>query len=455
MIRLPFLSLLLALGCTTPLPIFDDAGRVEIDAGPGDAGFDGGPVDDAGPGDAGFDGGFDAGLDGGFDGGLDAGSDAGVDAGPPPGVLRVTVGSDHTCALLDTGVPYCWGRDDRGQLGDGTASAASRATPEPVIDITNASLLQAGWGATCAVDATDGQAMCWGHNSFARFGTVAGSGTTPTPVPLVFIGASEPILDLQQNASHLCVRTATAVHCSGRNRHGQLGRSGGDSILLSAVEGLPFGRVPRSVAVGYSATSGFTLIALDDGSVWCFGTNDDAECAMVASPEVSVPTAIPGLSRIVQVVAGSDFACALDDAGAVFCWGSNSDGHTGNGTIGGPDVETPTAVAIPAIGRLSAEGGSVIAVTADGHGVYGWGANTSGLLGLGPAMSGAQATPTPILVDAMSTFEAEVGQSHACLLQRRAGMSDTILCAGSNGELELGMSPAPDPTHFNPIVGFP
>ncbi|MEZ4336765.1 MAG: RCC1 domain-containing protein [Sandaracinaceae bacterium] len=303
--------------CTTPLPIFDDGGPPGIDAGAMDGGLDAGT--DAG-GDAGVDGGLDAGpSDAGFDGGFDGG----FDAGPPPSIVQVSVGSWHSCALLDTGRVLCWGGDFRGMLGDGATDesfASDRADPQPVVGITNASAIYAGWDATCAIDATDGSAMCWGLNNPERFGDGVGDQTTPTPVPLYFPGVPEPILELDHNGSHLCVRTAARVFCSGRNNLHQLGRDGANSHLLSEVLGLPFGRTLRarwpSATVRRRASP---WSPLDDGTVWCFGGNDDWS---VDGGEHRGPC--PRRSRLAHRPgrAGNDFACALDDMGAVRCWGA-------------------------------------------------------------------------------------------------------------------------------------
>lgn len=451
-IAIALLAALLA-ACTTPLPIFDDAEQV-----PSDAGSDAAAAVDAGADAAvGMDAGFDAGVDAGFDAGFDAGSDAGFDAGPPPSIVQIGAGTLHTCALLDTGTVYCWGSDYRGMLGDGMTDESymsDRPDAQPVIDVVDASDVYVGWDATCAVSAIDGSALCWGLNNPERFGDGVGSSTTPTPEPLYFPATPEPILGLDHTGSHLCARTATSVYCSGRNNLHQLGRDGPSSHLLSPVEGLPFGRAARSVAVGFSGSQGFSLVALDDGTVWCWGANDDGECAQTPSTEVATPTQIMGLSRVVQVSAGSNFACALDDAGAVFCWGDNADGRTGNGVDGGPTVVTPTAVAVPVIRHIEAEGGSVLAVTADGSGVYGWGANDYNLLGLGAPMAGAHPTPIVVILDPTSTFDVALSLSHACLLQRTTGMAPAILCAGSNSHFQLGVRVATDPMHFDPVPVF-
>jgi alpha-tubulin suppressor-like RCC1 family protein len=35
-------------------------------------------------------------------------------------ITRISAGSDHTCAVTESGSVWCWGRNFYGQLGDGT-----------------------------------------------------------------------------------------------------------------------------------------------------------------------------------------------------------------------------------------------------------------------------------------------------------------------------------------------
>jgi alpha-tubulin suppressor-like RCC1 family protein len=44
---------------------------------------------------------------------------------------QATAGGFHTCAKTSGGVAYCWGRNQYGQLGDGTQG--KRLTPTPVM----------------------------------------------------------------------------------------------------------------------------------------------------------------------------------------------------------------------------------------------------------------------------------------------------------------------------------
>src|SRR5207302_9629195 len=54
------------------------------------------------------------------------------------GVIAVAAGQDHSLALLDDGTVFAWGRDDFGQLGDGTTGDPTcncRLMPAPVIKV--------------------------------------------------------------------------------------------------------------------------------------------------------------------------------------------------------------------------------------------------------------------------------------------------------------------------------
>ena len=47
-----------------------------------------------------------------------------------PGGLKfesISAGAGHTCGVTPDGSLYCWGRNDKGQLGDGTT--VNRLTP--------------------------------------------------------------------------------------------------------------------------------------------------------------------------------------------------------------------------------------------------------------------------------------------------------------------------------------
>ncbi|MEJ2205749.1 MAG: hypothetical protein P8170_16750, partial [Gemmatimonadota bacterium] len=83
------------------------------------------------------------------------------------GVVEITAGAMHTCALLEGGTLYCWGQNLRGELGDGTTQ--DRVRPTLVAGRLAFRSVKAGGAATCAFS-TDGSEYCWGQNRSGQLG---------------------------------------------------------------------------------------------------------------------------------------------------------------------------------------------------------------------------------------------------------------------------------------------
>jgi alpha-tubulin suppressor-like RCC1 family protein len=105
---------------------------------------------------------------------------------PIDGVVALGAGAEHTCAVTGSGALLCWGRNADGQLGDGTLE--DRPTAFPVSGLSAGVVgVSAGGRHTCAlVDAAGGATAlrCWGANYAGQLGD--GTSTmrsTPTLVP--------------------------------------------------------------------------------------------------------------------------------------------------------------------------------------------------------------------------------------------------------------------------------
>jgi alpha-tubulin suppressor-like RCC1 family protein len=98
-----------------------------------------------------------------------------------------------TCAIKTDGFVSCWGRGNRGQLGN--ASFFDKGSPQPVtfVDASNGAVLPTPTIAhvstsidfACAI-ADDGRVFCWGDNTYGKLGTGKPSPVQPTAmqVPL-------------------------------------------------------------------------------------------------------------------------------------------------------------------------------------------------------------------------------------------------------------------------------
>jgi alpha-tubulin suppressor-like RCC1 family protein len=167
---------------------------------------------------------------------------------PLTGVVALTAGATHTCALLSTGAVKCWGDDGHGQLGDGGSASSSRPVDASGLDGTTndrkATTIAAGDAHTCAVLA-NGALVCWGDGADGQLGNgatsdsgtpqpVAGMGPTDSSVPSQFLPIIRSVSASRQNTCLVLIDTT--VYCWGSNAHDQLGDGiGATSIALRDV----------------------------------------------------------------------------------------------------------------------------------------------------------------------------------------------------------------------------
>ena len=119
-------------------------------------------------------------LEGQLGDGTEKGSSVPVDAkGLDSREAAITAGGSHTCALSDSGAAKCWGANFSGELGNGTEKNSS--LPVDVSGLgSGMAEISAGTNHTCAL--TDsGAVKCWGAN---RYGQLGDGTTTKSSVPV-------------------------------------------------------------------------------------------------------------------------------------------------------------------------------------------------------------------------------------------------------------------------------
>ena len=140
-----------------------------------------------------------------------------------PSALRATAvvaGGGHTCAIDVTGQPWCWGRNDSDQVG--VAGGANQPTPVPVLlpGHATAGALSAGGAHSCAVDQAGG-VWCWGANDRGQLGFDSSGASVAAPSPVALPAAATGV---SAGGAHSCASLADAsIWCWGANDSGQLG----------------------------------------------------------------------------------------------------------------------------------------------------------------------------------------------------------------------------------------
>lgn len=132
-------------------------------------------------------------------------------------VKALAAGGDHTCALLEDRTLRCWGKNDAGQLGDGTTIDAP--VPVFVVGLHDVAEVATGFRHTCAL-LWNGTVACWGDNRRHQLS----SGTTDDQsVPKVVVGLVGG-REIVAAGDGTCVRLDGGyVRCWGANERGQLG----------------------------------------------------------------------------------------------------------------------------------------------------------------------------------------------------------------------------------------
>lgn len=130
---------------------------------------------------------------------------------------QVSVGGNHSCALLSSGQVECWGFGD---LGNGATSGSD--TPVPVSGISTATEVSAGAGRnyTCAL-LSSGQVECWGRENAA--GELGNGTKTESDVPSKVTGITDAT-QVSAGFGHTCARLSSGhAECWGEGTFGQLG----------------------------------------------------------------------------------------------------------------------------------------------------------------------------------------------------------------------------------------
>lgn len=315
----------------------------------------------------------------------------------------VSAGRDTTCAVKSNGTAWCFGTNGQGALGNGSSLPDPVFTPVQVGTATTWSSVTVMDLGACGVQ-TDGTVWCWGTNERGEIGSLLQADHSATPVQVTLNDKARAVVG---NSALRCALTVgDGLWCWGENvsANGGLGRG------VNGIESMPVG-----LDTGYSSIAitsndyGGTAIGgcgIKSGQLLCWGVGRHLGVAGTSLSLHPIPVTADTDWTSVQMTATSipisgggstntplGHVCALRSAG-LYCWGANASGQLGNGqTVGSA---TPLLVPPPASDTWSTVAVGVqntCATTTSGK-LYCWGDNSGGQLADGTLQS--KSVPTRV-----------------------------------------------------------
>lgn len=239
-----------------------------------------------------------------------------------PRVIKVAAGLCHTVVLKNDGTVWAWGRNDYGQLGDGTA--ISRPYPLPVQGLTGVTAISAGYHHTLALK-NDGTVWAWGSNLSGRLG----DGTTNNRKNPVKVSELTGIAAISTGGDHsVALEGDGSVWAWGWNYYGQLG-DGTTTDRNTPVRVLGL----TGATMIWGGIGNHNLALRNDGTIWAWGCNNQGELGNgTVTTRSTTPVQVSGLTGVTAMSAGGYHSVALKSDSTVWAWGNNWEGEFGDGT---------------------------------------------------------------------------------------------------------------------------
>lgn len=252
-----------------------------------------------------------------------------------PGItdaVEVAVSTRNACARHVGGEVSCWGTGNAFGLELSDVMTCPRApcgVPARVPGLVGVAQMSMDSSLQCA-RMTDGAVRCWGSNSYG----LLGNGTLSEGQGTAEVSAVRGATQVEVGAGFACARTADgAVRCWGGIDGPELGRPNTPRCDRYRCATSPVQAVFEHVVDLSAGLHACTVH--EDGGVTCWGggalwrVNPGSRSA---DNHPGSPARIAGVSRARRVTVAMDHDCALLADGSVVCWGLNDEAQRGDGT---------------------------------------------------------------------------------------------------------------------------
>jgi len=354
------------------------------------------------------------------------------------GVTKIAAAKGHYLALKNDGTVWTWNDPTPSEISDGVTVTGS-SLPVQVLGLSGTINAVACGTYSNYVLKNDGTVWAWGRNELGELGngTIVDSQT-----PAQVSGLSNISAIASVGTAGMALKNDGTVWTWGDNSNDALGITGTEAYTTTAAQ-IPSGSLSGITAI---AGAGDHAVALkSNGSVWTWGYNGLDALGNGGTTTSSTPGLVSGLSgTITAITSGYDHVAALANDGTVWTWGYNPSGQLGNGTIANSAVAVHLTTGLSGTVTQIASGedsSHTLALKSDGT-LWSWGCNSNGQLGVGVfgSVDGVSATgsASPVQVLGISGTIAAMACGKSSTIALKS--DGTVLQWGDSSYEPLGFS---------------
>ena len=366
----------------------------------------------------------------------------------------ISCGNSHTIILMSDRTVYGTGANWDSQLGNGDFDNNTTTMTQMKIgnaNITNVKAISCGGYYTMVlINDISGTVYGTGDNYDGQLGTGSTSGSQTTLTLITSIPEEKTPIAISCGRDHTIVLMEDgSVYGAGDNEDGELGTGDDNDKIIFTPMTIGDGSTLVTNVKAISCGKYHSIVLMNDGSVYGTGENYDGQLGTgddnnnkttltrmtISDGEGSIP-----VTNVKAIASGNGYTIVLMEDGSVYGTGDNYDGQLGTGDTNSQSTLTRMTISdgegsIPVTGvKAIASGDSHTIVLMNNGTLYGTGDNYYGQLGIGES-GNSQTILTPMINETGKTPVAiSCGNNHTIVL-----MSDgTVYGIGSNNDGQLG-----------------
>lgn len=383
---------------------------------------------------------------------------------------RTVSGTNRTCAILSNNV-WCWGKNNMGQLGDGTTNDSNIPVKVRSIgDMKNGKIIDifTAQHHSCVLTqlGSNRKVYCWGSNEYGQLGNGSSGDGNYSSIPVEVGGAlaGKDVTSIGGTGDVSCAIVSGKIYCWGLNNMGQLGfgnpgnpgfRATPVQINSGGHDRLPGNYFATKLATGGSRSQTMCTITTEKRA-YCWGQAKFGQLGIgpISSHNYSYATRVKDLENVTDISqdgywweSNAEYVvhvCAIA-SGKVYCWGGGGRGQSGPPGHGrfSAHLQPVQVNGLPGVPLRIEVGLAHSCALVDDNGnrkVYCWGDNRSGQLGTNSTTIKKSNNPVPVYVGVgglpptESVVDISAGANRSCAIMT----NKHSYCWGLNDNGQIG-----------------